>query len=305
MIGIMSNNIGATMWPIVLLAIHLLQARGLHVSRQRRFSIGALNQQQLPWRRSMIVNMSPYVPPEEDPEYRSIVKKSLLRPTREERDLTYSDIDSEASLPTPKDGDIVMCPGKWKGERVLGRVRFLQYSTSRECWIAEVSPLKEGKSEEVFVTDKNAKTLAVPTSELQPVRAYFVRSENGYRVNLKKNSTEFVLRAPKYRNLTADFQLPAKSLNMTTLEDDLERYEALKTRIVSSALQFGAVGTAISTFFFGLDVSIPFLFGSGAGASYLYLLGKRTDSIGAGEFYVTIDFSSFWSNTLPITFVVF
>ena len=230
----------------------------------------------------MAIYMSPYVPPEEDPEYRSIVKKSLLRPTREERDQTYSEIDSEASLPTPKEGDIVICPGKWKGETVLGRVRFLQYTTARECWIAEVSPLKEGKSEQVFVADKATKALTVPISQLQPVRSFFVRSENGYRVNLKKNSTEYALRAPKYKNLTADFQLPAKSLNMTTLEDDLERYEALKTRIVTSTLQFGAVGTAVSSFFFGLDVSIPFLFGSGAGASYLYLLGKRTDSIGAG-----------------------
>ncbi len=246
----------------------------------------------------MTVNMA-YVPPEEDPEYRTIVKKSLLRPTKEERDLTYSEIDSEALLPTPKEGDIVLCPGKWKGEAILGRVRFLQYMASSECWIAEVSPLKDGKSENVFINDKNTKSLTVPVSELQPVRSFFVRSENGYRINLKKNSTEYALRAPKYKNLTATFQLPAKSLNMTTLEDDLERYEALKTRIVTSALQFGAVGTVVSTFFFGLDVSIPFLFGSGAGATYLYLLGKRTDSIGAGEFFFSPSLPSSFPPSLP------
>ena len=229
------------------------------------------------------LGMSPYVPPEEDEEYRSIVKKSLQRPLR----TAASDggggavIDVEASLPIPKEGDIVLCPGVWKGERVLARIRFLQYSTARSCWSAEVSPLAEGKSVDVFTTDKKAKPLVVNVTDLQPVRAMFVRSENGYRVNRKTNSTELLTRAPKYKTLPADYVVPTKPLNMTTLEEDLVRYEALKTRIVVSTAQFGAVGTAVAAFFFGPDVAIPFFLGSGAGAAYLYLLGKKTDSIGA------------------------
>ena len=54
-------------------------------------------------------------------------------------------------------------------------------------------------------------------------------------------------------------------------------------RIVLSTIQFGAVGTVASTVAFGPEVSIPFFVGSLAGAFYLYLLGKQTDSIGAGE----------------------
>ena len=57
----------------------------------------------------------------------------------------------------------------------------------------------------------------------------------------------------------------------------------LPFRIVLSTIQFGAVGTVASTVAFGPEVSLPFLAGSLSGALYLYLLGKKTDSIGAGE----------------------
>ena len=54
-------------------------------------------------------------------------------------------------------------------------------------------------------------------------------------------------------------------------------------RIVLSKIQFGAVGTVVSTVAFGPEVSLPFLAGSLSGALYLYLLGKKTDSIGSGK----------------------
>lgn len=50
-----------------------------------------------------------------------------------------------------------------------------------------------------------------------------------------------------------------------------------------STIQFGAVGTVVSTVAFGPEVSLPFLAGSLSGALYLYLLGKKTDSIGSGK----------------------
>ena len=65
-----------------------------------------------------------------------------------------------------------------------------------------------------------------------------------------------------------------------------------QNRVVTSALQLGVVGSVVSTYFFGLDISIPFLFGSGAGAIYLYLLGKLTDSIGAGKMLFLSNFLS-------------
>jgi hypothetical protein len=148
--------------------------------------------------------LSGYVPPEEDAEYRPMVKKSLWRSTSTEKvNSEYSDIDRE--------GDIVLCPGKWKGETILARVRFIQYSESSEGWLAELLPLKDGKSDGVFCIDKNEKSLLVRVTELQPVRSFYIRSENGYRISMKKNSTtEFLLKAPRYRYMDRNYTLPRK-----------------------------------------------------------------------------------------------
>jgi len=52
--------------------------------------------------------------------------------------------------------------------------------------------------------------------------------------------------------------------------------------LIINTLIYGAVGTAVTTAWLGLDVSGPYALGSGAGALYIYLLGKNTDKIGAG-----------------------
>ena len=106
-----------------------------------------------------IVNMGGYVPPEEDKEYRTNVKVSLRRPTREERESAGEDMNPEVFLPIPSEGDIVLCQGKWQGEMTLGRVRVVQYNTAKSCWNAEIVPLCEGKSNNVYIVDKKAKLL--------------------------------------------------------------------------------------------------------------------------------------------------
>jgi hypothetical protein len=138
-----------------------------------------------------------------------MVKKSLRRPIQNVTKANIT-IDAQATLPLPREGDVVIAPGKWKGERVLARIRFLQYSASTESWAAEVIPLKEGKSVGIFTVDKNAKAYTEKIETLQPVRAFFVRSENGYKIAYKKNSTEILLRAPSFKPIPADFTVPRK-----------------------------------------------------------------------------------------------
>jgi hypothetical protein len=158
-----------------------------------------------------IFELNGYVPPEADPEFRSMVKKSLRRPIKVPGGSTETaTIDVQAALPLPREGDIVLCPGKWKGETVLARVRFLQYIGTSESWVAEVIPLKEGKSVGIYSVDKNAKAYTEKIDQLQPVRSFFVRSENGYKIAFKKNSTEVVKRAPSYRSIPQDYTIPRK-----------------------------------------------------------------------------------------------
>lgn len=146
---------------------------------------------------------SGYLPPERDPEYRSVVKKSLLQPLEGEA-------AAQAVLPLPREGDVVRYPGKWEGELDLGKIRTLRYENSTSLWQAEIVPLVEGKSDSVYCIDKSSRSLDVAIKELIPVRAYFLQSENGYKVSFRSNSTEVVKKAASYRDLEADFQLPRK-----------------------------------------------------------------------------------------------
>jgi hypothetical protein len=160
-------------------------------------------------RSSLLTMMSGYVPPEEDEEYRGRVQKSLQRPPKV-RDTNGEIISSQQLLPLPAEGDIVLCPGKYKNERILARIRFLEYISSSNDWIADLSPLKEGKSVDIFTLDAQAKSTSAKITELTPVRAFFKRSENGYQVKYRMNSTEFIRRAPSYREMPSNFTLPAK-----------------------------------------------------------------------------------------------
>ena len=223
---------------------------------------------------TVVLGMSGYIAPERDPEYKSMVKKSMLQP---------SSVDFETSmLPLPREGDVVQYGGKWPGELSLGRIRFIRYSNSTDAWIADIVPLKEGKSANVFTVDRTARTFFDSVDKLAPVRSYFMRSENGYKVSFRKNSTEVILKAPSYRLLDSSYVPPSKPVSLVAVQEDMVSYEALKARMIASTLKFAAVGAVGTQLAFGSDVSLPYALGGGAGALYLYLLGKMTDGIGAG-----------------------
>jgi hypothetical protein len=160
---------------------------------------------------------SGYLPPEKDPEYKNMVKRSLWSPEVLE--------DPLLSLPWPKDEDIVECPGKWPGERVLGKIRDLRFQNN--SWMVDIIPLKEGITERIYCVDKTSKVLTVNFVDIAPVKAYFVRSENGYNITMKSsanisdnnkynlNTMKPVLRAPSYRTLEPNFILPRKTTVIT------------------------------------------------------------------------------------------
>lgn len=112
--------------------------------------------------------------------------------------------------------------------------------------------------------------------------SFFLRSENGYKVAYRRNTTEVVLKAPGYRPVDKEFKLPLKTVNIEVLQSDLEKYNALKVRMITNTLKFGAVGTLVSTVAFGTEVSIPYLLGTLSASLYLVLLGKKVDGLGTG-----------------------
>lgn len=217
------------------------------------------------------ISMSGYISPERDPEYRTMVKKSLLQP----------ELQTESLLPIPREGDIVQYPGKWQGELQLGRIRFVRYSSEKEAWVADIVPLKEGKSENVYTVDRNAGTFFENVENIVPVRSFFLRNENGYKIAYRKNTTNIILKAPAYRVMNSTYVQPSKPISLDVLAEDMKRYEELKNRMVLNTIKFATIGGIIVQFAFGSEVSGPYLLGGGAGALYLYLLGKKTDGIGA------------------------
>lgn len=131
-----------------------------------------------------------------------MIKKSLLQP--------IAGAEQFENLPVPKEGDVVQCPGLWPEEKILGKVRSLRYQTDIESWVAEVLPLKEGKTEKIFTVDKTSTSLAVKLSDLTPVTAFFVRAENGHKISYKGNTTELSIRAPRYRSIDQNYTLSRK-----------------------------------------------------------------------------------------------
>lgn len=145
-----------------------------------------------------------YVRPELDPEFSKQAVPSYN---------ALSDLN--ATLPIPKEGDIVRCSASWGvggknwEDNRLGRIRFLRYNPDKDCWVADISPLQEGKADKVFSIDRNAKSFFESVDTLQPVQAFFMRSENGYKVAMKKNSTEVILKAAGYRPLDQTYVPPS------------------------------------------------------------------------------------------------
>ena len=164
---------------------------------------------------------SGYIPPELDPEYRKIAVRSrpvaspssIVAVSNETSESTTTADDNDSSLPAPKEGDIVLYKGRW-GDKQIGRIRFMRYIESYQSFFADIVPLAEGKSEHVFVVDRASQAEYLSTDELQPVKAYFMRSENGYKLYYSKASPkEVVLRAPKYRKMDPSYTPRSKVLH--------------------------------------------------------------------------------------------
>ena len=145
-----------------------------------------------------------------DPEYRK--NTIFTKPSSKKEDVrpNVTSLDATEILPLPKEGDIVLFKGRWADEQI-GRIRFLQYVAAYETFFADIVPLIEGKSENVYILDRNSNAEYIRVDEIKPVRFYFVRAENGYKVYKdKKNPQKIVLRARSYGPIDKDYNFRSK-----------------------------------------------------------------------------------------------
>ena len=113
------------------------------------------------------------------------------------------------------------------------------------------------------------------------MQAAYVRAENGYKLSFA-NSSVVKLKSLSYRNLDDNYTFPVRPLDTLAIQRNMESYNMLKQRLVKSTLICGALGFIISSSVYGFDVSIPYIVGVLSGSFYIYLLGKKTDSIAEG-----------------------
>lgn len=226
-----------------------------------------------------LIRPSGYIPPELDPELNSNFKRFQ----RERLNNKNEDIAElqDMLLPTPRVNEIVRYYDKYKKEYKLGKIRFIQFLNATNNkdkfdvdYFIDVVPLREvlvkrsasnatmdwkQNNNVVFVTDQSAKPDYFTISDLQPVKNYFSRPDNGYKVYVDSVKTEVntvsskdrsinlidlskvQLKADRYRKFTADeyrryiqssqtFSSNKKTIDLKRLSEDFESYEDLKRR---------------------------------------------------------------------------
>ncbi|CAM9458149.1 unnamed protein product [Phaeothamnion confervicola] len=204
------------------------------------------------------------------------------KPLRRWRPAMMAETDSAAPAaaeesPYPSVGDVVTYEGKWADDISLAEVRNLQYIESRGKWIADLLPLEEiGDGQ--YAREKGRRTVAEDVDTLRPVRAFFVRSTDAFKVMQKEGTGAPSYIADGYR--VDNFELPKRTVDVIKLQESLEEYEALKTRFLRDTLLFGAAGTAIATAVGGLDRGLVFGLGAATSAAYVCLLEKNADHLG-------------------------
>jgi len=167
----------------------------------------------------------------------------------------------------PKVGDIVLCPGKWANEDMVGLVEATQFVDTRMSWnvdvieLTQVAPQTYGKTYSAW--KKPVKTW-FDVSEVRPASASYDEKEDGWVV----------------QNVRDLYSNPV-SVNETRREEALVEYAELKMKILKDTAILGVgISGALATVDQGVAVS--FAMGSVASLAYLQLLTKQVDDFGPG-----------------------
>eukprot|EP00903_Cladosiphon_okamuranus_P012738 g11908.t1 len=182
--------------------------------------------------------------------------------------------------PFPKVGDVVRYEGKWKDDVTFGEVRQLQKVEETGEWRAYVLGL-EPIGDDQYARKKNQKSKAEDAATLRPVRAFYVRSVDGFKVLHNSSTGE-----PRYISDGYElegFALPKIEVDPVKFAAELESYEDLKRRLVVDAALFGAVGAFATFQIFGANQGLLFALGALASVAYVILLEKSADDVASGK----------------------
>ncbi|CAM9292220.1 unnamed protein product [Hapterophycus canaliculatus] len=203
--------------------------------------------------------------------------------------------------PFPKVGDVVRYEGKWENEVSFGEVRQLKKVEETGEWRAYVLPL-ESIGDDQYARKKNQKSKAEDAATLRPVRAFYVRNVDGFKV-MHNSAT----REPRYISDAYElegFELPKIEVDPVKFAAELESYEDLKRRLVVDAALFGAVGAFVTLQIFGANQGLLFALGALASVAYVILLEKTADDVASGKQDVATKLKGDARFAVPVLLVV-
>ena len=227
-----------------------------------------------------------YAPPEDSPQQRT---------------------SSSKKLPTPKIGDIVLYydldGGSSTGQTLVGKLSLIQPikssngNTSNNTktnddddgtnkWLVEITQLEnvgDGYYAE-YPSRKRRKVDLRKLEQVSPLAASFVRTEDAYKVPLKRggggtdNNTPVSYAPYDVRGYTGPMSVP---INNDIVEADGILYNNVKLTLFKNTALAGLIGTIIADLLKGTEDAVIYLAGATAGLLYLYFLGIKTDTVGS------------------------
>ena len=200
-------------------------------------------------------------------------------------------------LPTPKIGDIVryydVDGGSPTGQTLVGKVSLIQpiltpatnndnTNTSNQ-WLVEINPLQDvgdGYYSD-YPSRKRRKSVLRNLSDVAPIAASFVRTEDAYKVPLERG-TGLPLAYAEYDviNYTGPENV---AINSTLVQEDQVVYQNVKFALIKNTALTGLAGIIVADLAKGTEDALIYGAGAVAGVLYLYFLGIKTDTVGSAD----------------------
>mmetsp|Transcript_37803 Transcript_37803/g.43496 ORF Transcript_37803/g.43496 Transcript_37803/m.43496 type:complete len:460 (-) Transcript_37803:12-1391(-) len=122
-----------------------------------------------------------------------------------------------------------------------------------------------------------------PLSKVSPIAASFVGSEQAYKIPLTAQK-EPMVRQESYDVETYQGPSYYTTVNQNIVDQDLDNYQTLKSKLFTNVLLTGLVGTIIiNASYNNAEYAIIYFGGSVSSLLYLFLLSLKTDTVAINE----------------------
>lgn len=193
--------------------------------------------------------------------------------------------------PEPKIGDVVryydLDGGDATGQTLVGKIVSIQSTTSGggSGWLSDIVELDDvgdGYYAEYSYRERRNRRALRDLSELAPLPASYVRSQDAYRVPTKKDGTP----APSHESYRLEgYEGPTAgtAVDEEVVRRDGERYDDLKDSLLSDAALAGVAGALLVQLFRGTSDAVVYAAGAAAGVGYLFFLSVKVDTVGTPD----------------------